>query len=166
MKKLLTIAMLLSLICTTALAELDVKSMTDEELRATITACAAELNSRRATDKGTLLFQAENLSVYQTGEAYIDKYGRLEVPITMYSSYDVVVSPSPVFAAVNGFTVQAYGLTNIAPQTAMIGKLDFATESLSLNAIEDVYQVVFQWQVYSPGNGVLLLTEERYEYTF
>lgn len=165
-KRILAIILLLSMMAVPASAEIDPASMTDEELRATIAACAAELTKRNTTEKGVLLFDQAGVSLYQTGEPYISKSGRLEIPITAYNDLDVVASIDPVFVSCNGITVMGYGLTNISPQSAYSGELDFATKDLQLNSIQDVYSLVFQWQIYSPGNGVVLLTEERYEYAF
>ena len=121
MKKLLTIALLLSIICTAALAELDVKSMTDEQLMQTILDCSQEFRDRYLTEKGVLLYQDQNFSVYQIGDAYVDKNGRVKVPAAAYSQYDSVVTISPKNCTVNGFTVIGFGFNNIAQGAAMIG---------------------------------------------
>lgn len=164
-KRIFAIILLLSMLCTAALAELDVTSMTDEELRAAIAACTQELSSRSATEKGTLLYQDEHFSVYQTAQAYLTGNGRVQIPVTIYNDYDQVVWIKPEYCTVNGFTVQGYGLMNIVPHSAIIGELDFATEKLNLTGTDGM-SVSFQWKVLDEKYKDILLTQDRYEYHF
>ena len=163
--RILSIVLLLSLLCSPVLAELDIKSMSDEELRDTIAACSAELRNRSQTDKGTLLYQGESFSVYQTSPAYLSSTGRVEIPVTIYNNYDQIVWIAPEHCTINGFTVQGYGLINIVAHSAIIGELDFATEKLGLTSAENL-SVSFQWKVLDEKYKQLLLTEERFEYHF
>ncbi|MBQ8136502.1 MAG: hypothetical protein IJ174_03630 [Clostridia bacterium] len=164
-KRVLAIIFLLSMITAPAIAEIDTTSMTDEELRATIAACVAELSSRAETEKGILLYQNENFSVYQTAAPYLSSSGRVEIPVTAYNDSDQVIWISPEYCTVNGYTVQGYGLINIVPHSAMIGELDFATEKLNLTSVENL-SVSFQWKVLDEKYKVIFLTEERFDYHF
>ena len=164
-KRIFAIVLLLAVIAVSAFAEIDTASMTDEELRATIAACSAELRSRAETEKGILLYQDENFSVYQTADPYLSGSGRVKIPVTAYNNSDQVVWISPEYCAVNGFTVQGYGLINIVPHSAIIGELDFATEKLNLTSVENL-SVSFQWKMLDEKYKVILLTQERFDYHF
>lgn len=166
MKKLiLATVLLLSVIAVSAIAEIDPASMTDEELKATIAACTAELSSRAETEKGILLYQDENFSVYQTAAPYLSSSGRVEIPVTVYNDSDQLVWISPDHCTINGFTVQGYGLINIVPHSAIIGELDFASEKLNLTSAENL-SISVQWKVLDEKYKVILLTQDRYDYHF
>lgn len=164
-KRILAIILLLSMMAVPASAEIDPASMTDEELRATIDACTKELSSRSETEKGVLLYQDENFSIYQTAAPYLSSSGRVKVPVTAYNDSDQVVWISPDYCTVNGFTVQGYGLINIVPHSAIMGELDFASEKLNLTSAENISLSV-QWKVLDEKYKVILLTQDRYYYHF
>lgn len=164
-KRILAIILLMSVIVVPAFAEIDPASMTDEELRATIAACTSELSSRAQTDKGILLYQDENFSIYQTADPYLSSSGRVKIPVTAYNNSDQVVWISPDYCTVNGFTVQGYGLINIVPHSAIMGELDFASEKLGLTTVENLSLSV-QWKVLDEKYKVVMLTKDRYDYHF
>lgn len=166
MKRFIAVVMLLSILCTTALAEMDVQSMTDQDLQQTINQCAEELRKRNTDESGTLIFEQEGLRLYQVGDAYIDKSGRIKVPVIGYSEIDARISVTPSIVACNGFTVQGYGLTYISPKSAMIGELDFATGDLKLESLDDVFSLIMTFSLYSPELGSVYGGGDRIEYRF
>ena len=166
MKRILAILVaLIVAACTSAIAETDVKSMTNEELLSLMRQCSAELRARHQTKEGVLVFDAEGFRIFQTGDAYLQN-GRIEVPVVCYNDTDTMASINPVFITCNGVTVQGFGLTNVTAGASMEYRLDFATADLKLESLDDVYELNFQWQAYAPGKGVILLTEEPEEHRF
>lgn len=162
------IAFLFALIltaCTTAIAESDLTAMTDAELLSLMRQCSAELRERHQTEEGVLVFDQAGFRIYQTGEAHLSN-GRIKVPVVCYNDSEVTASVSPVFITCNGMTVQGFGLTNVTAGASMKDELDFATADIQLASLDDVYELNFQWQVYAPGKGVVLLTEEPEEHRF
>lgn len=151
--------------CTTAIAETDLTAMTDDELMALMRQCSAELRERHKTEEGVLVFDQAGIRIYQTGEAYLSD-GRIKVPVVCYNGSEVTASISPVFITCNGATVQGFGLTNVTAGASMTHELDFATADIQLTSLDDVYELNFQWQVYAPGKGVVLLTKDPEEHHF
>lgn len=169
MKKLLTIILILALLLpAAALSDLpDVTSFSDQELKDLISACSHELIARNTVDpEGILLFDDAGIRLYQIGEAYIER-GRIEVPCMMYNDLDIGASVSPISVVCNGYAIHGYTGGELPPQSKMECELDFATASLVLESLDDVYSLIFSWQIYSLEKpGVVYTQEEREEHRF
>lgn len=156
------------LLCSSALADVDVSGMSDQELKDLISDCSAELRKRAASSDpvGVLLFDQGGMRLYQTGDAFIDS-GRLKVPVTLFNDLETsTASLSPVFVVCNGVATSGDIGPWIPPQSMTVTVLDFATEDCSIDSLDDVFSLVFQWQIYAAGEGVLLETPERDEHRF
>ena len=157
------------LLCSVALAEVDVSGLNDQELKDLISDCSAELRKRAAsTDpEGVLLFDQGGMRLYQTGDAFISDSGRLKVPVTLCNDLESsTASLSPVFVVCNCVSTGGYLGSWIPPQSMTFTELDFATEDCRISSVDDVFSLVFQWQIYAVGEGVLLETPEREEHRF
>ncbi len=166
MKRVIALVLFISLLCTVSLAEIDVQAMTDQDLLETIKQCSIELRKRNTDESGILIFEYEGIRLYQVGDAYINNSGRIKVPVVGYSDIDARVSVTPSVISCNGFTVQGYGLTYIAPESAMSGELDFATEDLKLESLDSVYSFIMTFSLYSPELGSVYAGGERTEFRF
>lgn len=169
MKKIISIIMILAIaLPTIAIADVDVKSMTDQELKDLISACSHELMSRNNSEPdGILLFDNEGIRLYQIGDAYLYR-GRIRVPCMMFNDReDYNASVSPVFAACNGYAVYGSAGSGIPPQSKVKCELDFATDDIELTSLNDVYSLIFGWQIYSLTKpGVIYGPTEREEHRF
>lgn len=156
------------LLCSSALADVDVPGMSDRELKDLISDCSAKLRKRAASSDpvGVLLFDQGGMRLYQTGDAFIDS-GRLKVPVTLFNDLETsTASLSPVFVVCNGVATSGDIGPWIPPQSMTVTVLDFSTEDCSIDSLDDVFSLVFQWQIYAAGEGVLLETPEREEHRF
>ena len=158
-----------ALLCSTALAEVDLSGLTDQELKDLISGCSAELRKRAASSdpEGVLLFDQGGIRLYQTGDAFIDDSGRIKVPVTLFNDLEAsTASLSPVFVVCNGVAVSGDIGPWIPPQSMTVTEMDFATMDVGLHSLDDVFSLVYQWQIYAAGEGVLLETLEREEHRF
>lgn len=156
------------LLCSSALADVDVSGMSDQELKDLISDCSSELRKRAASSDpvGVLLFDQGGMRLYQTGDAFIDS-GRLKVPVALFNDLETsTASLSPVFVVCNGVATSGDIGPWIPPQSMTVTVLDFSTEDCSIDSLDDVFSLVFQWQIYAAGEGVLLETPERDEHRF
>ncbi len=168
-RRFLIIMVTVVLLCSSALADVDVSGMTDQELKDLLSDCSAELRKRAAsTDpEGVLLFDQGGMRLYQTGDAFISDSGRLKIPVTLCNDLESsTASLSPVFVVCNGVATSGNIGPWIPPQSMTVTVLDFATEDCSIDSLDDVFSLVFQWQIYAAGEGVLLETPERDEHRF
>ena len=157
------------LLCSVALAEVDVSGLSDQELKDLISDCSAELRKRAAsTDpEGVLLFDQGGMRLYQTGDAFVSDSGRLEIPVALYNDLETTTAGlSPESVVCNGVFVYGYLGPWIPPQSMTFTELDFATEDCRIDSVDDVFSLLFQWQIYSPEEGVMLKTPEREEHRF
>lgn len=167
MKKIIVLLIACMLLFSSAFAESDVKSMSDDELKSLIQLCANELRERHMTDEGVLLFDEGGMRLYQTGEATIDDFGRIKIPVVVCNDLELSASLDPVNVACNGFTVQGYCGATVQPKSKMITELDFATEELALKSLKDVDSLIFGWSIYSLEKpGTVLEPTERTDVLF
>lgn len=158
-----------ALFCSFALAEVDVSGLTDQELKNLISDCSAELRKRATSSDpdGVLLFDHGGMRLYQTGDAFISDSGRITVPVVLFNDLETsTASLSPIFVVCNGVATSGDIGPWIPPQSMTTTVIDFATMDVGLQSLDDVFSLVFQWQIYAAGEGVLLETSEREEHRF
>ena len=167
-KRVAIFVLLLSLFANLAFAELDVSSLTDDELKAIISQCSAELRSRHTTQEdGVLLFDQGGMRLYQTGEAEINPRGRINIPVMVCNDLEISASLNLVSVVCNGFAVNGYCGSTIPPQSKAKNTLDFSTEDVGLTSVEDIESLIFGWEIYSIEKpGVVLGPTEREEHRF
>lgn len=167
-KRLAIFVLLLSLFSNLAFAELDVSSLTDEELKAIISKCSDELRSRHTTQEdGVLLFNQGGMRLYQIGEAEINPRGRINIPVMIYNDLEISASLNPVSVICNGIAVNGYCGSSLPPQSKSEAMLDFSTENLGLTSINDVESLTFGWSIYSLDKpGTVLEPTEAEEQRF
>lgn len=161
MKKLFTLILALALILPAAtLADPDVKSMTDQQLRDLISACSAELQARATTPEGwILLFEYEGSAVYQIGEAKVSSSKKyLNVPVAVVNNTDQSITFSPSYTTCNGWEINTFGCDasgNAKKKTELI----FSLEDAEVQSLDEITSLKFLWIVYD-GNFHTLFKEE------
>jgi hypothetical protein len=168
MRKLLSIILAMVLLPIVAMADLDVAGMTDQELKDIITACSAELMARHKTEPdGILLFDQGGFRMYQTGDAYIDRNGRLEIPVIIYNDLEVAASLTVRDVTCNGFNCNGYLYSKLQPQSKVKCEFDFSTEDVGLTSVDDIDSLIFRWYIWSSEDkSINFETEEREEHRF
>lgn len=161
MKKLLAVILsIVLLLPAIALADLpDLTVMSDQELKDLASLIADEFRSRNYSkdENGILLIDEGGIRIFKTGESYISKSGRLEIPVLIYNDLDVSANFSFKNTTVNDFAVQGYSYYSIPPHSKVIDELDFSSEDIGLNSTEDIFSLRFSWVIYSPDTN-------KYEY--
>ena len=161
----LAVAMLLPCF---AVGDVDVSCMTDQELKDLIMACSAELRERmKTTDpEGILLFNESGVRLYQLGNAYIER-GRIKIPCMMYNDLEYGASVSPISVVCNDYAVGGYTGGELPAKSRGKCELDFATADLELKSLDEVYSLIFAWQIYSLEKpGIVYTSPEREEHRF
>lgn len=149
MKKLFTLLLVLALaLPALVLADPDVTSMTDQELRDMITACSAELRARTTEETdGTLLFETEGLKLYQIGEPRVSS-DYLYIPVAIYNDLDFQVSLSPNVPKINGWEIYSSGASANA-KSKKKGELSFKIADADVTALDQIDSFVFGWSVFN-----------------
>jgi len=149
MKKLFAMILVIALaLPVIALADPDVTSMTDQELRDMITACSAELRARSTTEPdGTLLFETEGLKLYQIGEPRVSS-DYLYIPVAIYNDLDFQVSLSPNVPKINGWEIYSSGASANA-KSKKKDELSFKISDADVTALDQIDSFVFGWTVFN-----------------
>lgn len=167
MKKLLSLLLALALLLpAAALADPDLTAMTDQELKDLIAACSAELRARSTTDpEGTLLFQYEQVRVYQTGDAYISG-DYLYVPVAVYNDMEHEMVMSAESAICNGWDIYA-GNCRASGHAKKKNEIYFKVGDADITTIDQIVSLAFRWEVYDyDATEKVFKQEESAEYRF
>ncbi len=167
MKKILAMILVLSLLVPTiALADLpDVSALSDQELKDLIAICSAELRERNTTEpEGTLLFDYDGLSVYQTGDAVLTKNGNIEVPILVINDRSVATSFGIREASCNGWEVTAFTGTALSEKTKRKDTIRISAKDVGLESLDDVESLIFKWT--ATEGAMYVYKGEREEHRF
>ena len=165
MKKLFAVILIIVILPVIALANPDVSSMTDQELRDMIAACSAELRARATSEPdGILIFEWEGVKVYQIGDPYIS-FSFLYVPVAVYNDTDseMVISPENVLC--NGWSI--YGGSCRAPGKAKKkDTISFNVEDANVSELNTIDSLSFHFEVYDYTNRKTVYEGETSEYRF
>ena len=166
MKKLFTMLLVLALaLPALALADPDVTSMTDQELRDMITACSAELMARATVDPdGILLFEYDGFCVYQTGDAAM-KNGDIVIPVLLVNNRDVATSIGIRDAVCNGWEIKVTSGTDVTEKAKRMDEIRIKVKDLNLSSLDDVESLIFRWTA-TEGVMYVFKEEERTEHRF
>ena len=167
MKKLLTLILALALILpAAALADPDVKSMTDQQLRDLISACSAELQARATTPEGwILLLEYESVQLYQIGEAKLGSSKIITVPVAIINNSDKDVSIDAADVLCNGWEIDCWG-PKASANTKKKGELQFFADDSDVESLEDVSSILFVWKIWDSDYNVIYKDEEPAEHRF
>ena len=149
MKKLFTMLVVIVLAMPAiAMADLDVASMTDQELRDMIAACSAELRTRNTVEPdGTLLFETEGLRLYQIGEPHISS-DYLYIPVAVHNDLGFQLSLSPKVAKINGWEVYSNGVL-VSAEAKKKDELSFKIADADVTELAQIDSIRFAWTVFN-----------------
>ena len=167
MKKLLTMILALALILpAAAMADPDVKSMTDQQLRDLISACSAELQARATTPEGwVLLVESESVQLYQIGEAMISDNQIITIPVAVVNNSDIDVRVEPEDILLNGWEIDCWG-AKASANSKKKGELEFFAYDSDVKSLEDVSSFVFRFEIRDNDYNVLYKDEAPAEHRF
>lgn len=169
MKKLIAIILILcTVIVTNAMAELDVSSMTDQELKDMITVCSAELRARALVqEKGILLFEYDGIALYQTGNAEVNGNGLIIIPALIENDRDEPTCIAGKDIICNGWDIMANFGGTIQEHSKCKVDMIFLSGDAELKTLDDIYSLSFKWYVTSgTTHKTLYEDEEREEHRF
>lgn len=145
MKRIIVLILSLVLICSTSYADIDVKSMTDQELKSIISSCSSELRSRQTVPPDwVLLFEYKSVQIYQIDEAEIDRFGYLDVPVAICNDMDFPVLVSLHDAKCNGWEIYSDGCSASA-KSKKKDKLTFKVSDAFVESIDTINSLSFSW---------------------
>ena len=149
MKKLITMLLILTLsVPALALAEYNVESMTDAELKDTIKKCSDELASRYTTPDGwILLFEYESVQIYQIGEARLGSTLIIKVPIAIINNYDFDIHVNLYKASCNGWEISTWPIEAPA-NLKKKSELYFFADDSDITTLDDVTSLRFVWDIH------------------
>lgn len=123
-------------------------SLSDQQLKDISALCSSELRSRSSVNSDwILLFEHEDVKVYQFGEAEIDRFGSLCVPVVLVDDSDFGVILSIKNAKCNGFEVFSDGPSTQTPHSKIKGKLTFNVDEAFVDSIDQIESISFTWWV-------------------
>ena len=161
-KRVIILALILSLFANISFAELEVSSMTDDELKAIITLCSSELRSRHTVEEeGILIFDQGGMRLYQIGEAEITFRGRISIPVMIYNDLEINAALSPTWVVCNGYSIGGNCGSSLPPKSKKESILDFSSEDLKLSSLDEIDSFIFGWSIYSFDVGSVLQTESE-----
>ena len=169
MKKLLAVILAVTMLLPAiALADLpDISGLSDQELKDLISACSQELMSRNKSEsEDTLLFEYEDVRVYQAGKPSIDRLGYLTIPVTVYNDMDHEMVITPEDVTCNGWDIFA---TNCRATGNSKNKdeLKFKVSDANVKSIDKIDSLLFRWEVIDFTEFDIVYTqEEREEHRF
>lgn len=154
MKRLFSIALILILVGSVALAEsIDWTIMTDEELHGAIDAARNELSKRELSlSENTILVDQDGIQLYLTGEHTFsdwDETKYVELGVVLVNDSDQNISVSIENLYVNGWNVYA-----MCGATANSGKRDKSTIDMNVaeaevNTFEEIQDMEFSIRLYN-----------------
>ena len=168
MKKILSLILTLFLLMPVfANADLDVSAMSDQELKDTIAACSAELRARATVSPDwVLLFEYRSVKVYQTGDAEIDRFGRLIIPVAIINDMDYPVLISIQDAKCNGWEIFSDGCSTKTGNSKVKDILTFDIRDANIESIDQIDSLTFSWWFINRDNTKDSFTDEYTEHRF
>lgn len=151
MKKLFTIlvVMVLALYSVSALAEIDVASMSTDELHRVVDTARNELVKRELTAAGdTVLFDQDGASAYLTGQVSVNEIGNLVMEAVFVNNTDKTLALTVDNASINGWTVFTMGITDTMPGSRTKGCLEFTLSDASISTLDEVKDVTICFNVF------------------
>ena len=157
------------LLCSVALAEVDVSGLSDQELKDLISDCSAELRKRAAsTDpEGILLFDQGGMRLYQTGDAVFNSdKGTITVPVLVVNDSDVRACCGHDNLICNGWQIFEAGGTDSAPHSRHMADLTYFVSDVGLTSLDDIYSLSGNWYVLSSDVGYIYQQETPEEFRY
>ena len=149
--------------CSVASAEaIDLTAMSQDELIALIDNARLELSKYLPyAEKGTVLYEDENIKITLNGEITFDDYDNMLVDIIIenYSSYNLLISTDN--ASCNGWDINS-ATASVSANKKAKATLDFydAVIDADLSSVEDVEDITCSIRYFdSDGNGFRFTSE-------
>ena len=162
MKKLVIVTLILALILPAiALADLpDVSGMTDQELKDMINAASTELMARNTTEpEGTLLYEYDGISLYQTGDAYI-KRGYIHVPAVMINNRSQSSHIDMENVVCNGWECSGSIGTYVSENAKKRVEIEINVNDANITSLDEIESLKFKWTV---GENYMFINKEESE---
>ena len=168
MKK--TVSFLLALVLflsSFALADYDVKSMSDAELKELISACSAELRARETVPPDwILIYDYRSVQIYQTGAAEISIFGDyLNIPVAVINNNDYPVLISIKDAKINGWEVYSSGCSASA-NSKKKDDISFSIDAAFVKSIDQIDSISFAWKFINSDDTKDHYQHDSEEYRF
>lgn len=146
MKKLISalLVALMLLSVTLAVAEgIDFASMTDDELLAVIDGARNEQAKRILTAAAdTVIVDQDGVTIYLTGNNRIDEYGpELFIEAVVVNDTDKNIDVYVDSASVNGWNVEAYGITETSAGKKQKGEFSAYLDDAEVSTIEEIEEI-------------------------
>jgi len=156
MKRILSLIVAIVLIVPViSFADIDISSLTDQELRYIIDLCTSELQSRAKLDsKGFLLLSHSGVEIYQTKTPSIDYVGYLRVPISIYNDTDDDLYIYLTNAKCNGWDIYS-GLCQVSGRGKTKEELVFKVSDADAKSFSDILTLCFTYEI--RNNSLFLL---------
>ena len=163
MKRLITIFLILALVVPAAtLADIDVSSMSDQELKDMIAACSSELTARASLEPdGILLFNAGGMRMYQTGDAYINKTGLLCIPVVVCNDLNERAAINLKDETCNGWDIMSQGGAETKAKSKKKAEMFFWVNKADVTDISQITSLRFRWTVFSMETAKTLYEEDK-----
>lgn len=150
MKKVVSLLMAALLLLTmTAFAEMDFTSMSDDELHALIDGARLELQKRELVANGeTPLFEVEGVSLFFTGEIeFTGASGKmLAFTAIIVNDSEKNINIRTQNLAVNGWSFNATGFSDIPAGQKKKGKMTFSTDG-EITTVEEITDLVADFSI-------------------
>lgn len=164
MKRLLAciIAILLAAMSIPALAaEVDLASMTDDEIQNLIDAGRNVLLERSLVADGkTLVFEQDGISLYLMGDMNISSSGFLYVKAIIVNDSNTTVSLTNNACSINGWMTFMNGFGAVAPGKKASGELSFDVRDTDIASVEDIEEIEFCIDVFDKDTPKIWFTTE------
>lgn len=168
-KRLLSLLFVLVLLCSSALADIDVSSMTDAELKNLMSLCAYELRSRAASEdpEGILLLDQGGMKLYQVGDASLNvSSGMIEIPVLVVNDSDEEMFCGMDDVICNGVEVDLMSGTMTTAKARQNVSMYLMASDVGLKSLDDVYNLSGRWYVMNTRGDYLYQQEDPEEIRF
>ena len=166
MKKQIAVLLILTMLIPAAsLADMDFNSMTDQELKEIMTSCSDILRNRQTIpDDWVLLFDEENIQIYQIGEARLGSSKILTVPAAVINKNDFYIHIYIMNSSCNGWVIDSS--SRIIPNDSKEKwEINFFLDDAFIENIDDIVSLKFKWLIESDDKKVFTQdTAEEYRF--
>ncbi len=146
---------------TTAMAEVDFASMSDDEIADLIRSAAAELNSRHLEETRFILRDSDGILIYATGNLSIENSWStlvLKLEVVIDNSTDEELTQNLRYQTVNGWDADNSNFYSCAPHSKKIAQINFKiSDNPEVDSLDDVS--VLTMKLYG-GVGVTLVVQD------
>lgn len=137
--------------CCSALAELDLSTMSDEELTTLIADAQQELNSRKTTDQAEqpVLYDDNGVKWYITGYDMSSWSSYLTINCVVENESNVDITLSVDTLTVNGWDVSSWFYAQVSAGKKTKEELSFDFEDASISGVDEITSMEATFRIYN-----------------